>query len=293
MLGLRTCHQADRAESAKVWAIVLLTLTAAIAPANGSELHEAVRTCDIPQVKVLIASGNTLNEQDADGNTPLQEAIRAGKPHCVYLLLEAGANRYLFNRAHENAHSLARFHSDPVSRDQMLPLLENLNLIRPGTDSKQWSLQYAALRGQADLASLVLDLGADPNAAGPDGNTPLHNASLKGYIPVVNALLQHGASISVRDSNGYSPLHDAALGGHVAVARVLLAAGADLSMANNDSRESPLHVAASWGRLEVVRLLLDAGASRSAKDGKGRTPLDLAVENNHSEVAAILRTGTP
>ena len=52
-------------------------------------------------------------------------------------------------------------------------------------------------------------------------------------------------------------------------------AGANLE--STDSKDNtPLHYAAGYGRVNECRLLLNLGASPAAKNGTGKTPLNLA-----------------
>lgn len=76
-------------------------------------------------------------------------------------------------------------------------------------------------------------------------------------------------------------------GGHVAIAKTLLARGADVSARQADDF-SPLHGAAQNGQLEMVKLLLAHGAEVNARGG-GRTPLVIAHEQGHQDVADLLR----
>ena len=251
-------------------------------------LHEAVRMCDIPVVDRLIASGASLNESDSNWNTPLHDAVRSGKPACVYLLLAANANRYLRNRAGQTPDLLARLYPAGAVHNEMIFLLDRLGLIREGHDGKLSSLRYAIMRGEAGIVSMLLELGADPNGIDADGNTALHDAASQTSSPVIQLLLEHGAKIDVRDKDGLLPLHLAALSGSADVIKTLLAHGADVSALTRDSHESALHIAAAWGRLEAVRVLLDAGASSLAKDSKGRTPVDRAAANNLNEIVLVL-----
>ena len=50
---------------------------------------------------------------------------------------------------------------------------------------------------------------------------------------------------------------------------------------------TPLLVAAASSSPELVKTLLDAGADVNAKDGRGMTPLMLAVATNHQNPAVI------
>jgi ankyrin repeat protein len=69
----------------------------------------------------------------------------------------------------------------------------------------------------------------------------------------------------------------------------LLGGGAKVSALTRDSGESALHLAAAWGRIEAAQVLLASGANKSARDQKGRTPLDRAAENNFDEIVAALK----
>ncbi|MDB4805300.1 ankyrin repeat domain-containing protein [bacterium] len=52
---------------------------------------------------------------------------------------------------------------------------------------------------------------------------------------------------------------------------------------------TPLRLAAQYNQLEVVELLIAEGADVNAKDDFGRTPLDLAIQKSHPEIADLLR----
>ncbi len=106
----------------------------ALCCAADTGLHEAVRTCEIPVVEQLIGSGAPVNEKDPAWNTPLNEAVRSGKPACVYLLLAADANRYPPNHAGQTAHLLARLYPPGAIHDEMIFLLERLGAIREGPE---------------------------------------------------------------------------------------------------------------------------------------------------------------
>ena len=58
--------------------------------------------------------------------------------------------------------------------------------------------------------------------------------------------------------------------------RLLLSRGPSLDEADENGM-TPLHIAIESRKRECVALLLKAGADRKARDGRGRTPFDLAV----------------
>ena len=86
----------------------------------------------------------------------------------------------------------------------------------------------AAQRGDAEAVRSLLQQGADPNAAQPDGLTALHWAALNDQLEIAQVLLYAGATVKpVTRVGGYTPLHLASRAGHSAVVRALLEAGAD------------------------------------------------------------------
>jgi peptidoglycan/LPS O-acetylase OafA/YrhL len=67
-------------------------------------------------------------------------------------------------------------------------------------------ISLAALVGDEAVMQCLLDAGADPNAPGGDGRTPLHAAAFAGHLPIVQRLLDAGADPTKRGPDGGSPL---------------------------------------------------------------------------------------
>lgn len=85
----------------------------------------------------------------------------------------------------------------------------------------------AAFDGHVDSARLLLERGADPNAKGPHGVTPLMMAAAA-TAPnpaMVRLMLDMGADVAARDSVGRTALDWALLQGDTPVARLLREAG--------------------------------------------------------------------
>ena len=129
--------------------------------------------------------------------------------------------------------------------------------------------------GDLEIASLLIDWGADTTVANENGETPLHVALEYRNEVVARLLIERGADASVADEDGETPLHVASRHGNEAVARLLIDRGADALVADEDG-DTLLHFALRHGNEAVARLLIDRGADASVADKYGQTPLHVA-----------------
>lgn len=145
-----------------------------------------------------------------------------------------------------------------------------------------------------DLAAVQAELARDPSFVARVhklGWTPLHFAAFGGQPAIAEILIARGAAIDAVAKNHFAntPLLVAMLCGQSEVARTLLAHHADVN-ARMSEGFTALHEAAQNGDLASVKLLLEAGADPAIAAGpKKRTALDVASENGHLDVVALLR----
>lgn len=121
-----------------------------------------------------------------------------------------------------------------------------------------------------------------------ENETALHLAVAAGRSEMVAFLLRSGADVSARDASEITPLHEAAFYGNTSVAEVLLKAGADVNAIGYRDKDTPLCVAAAHGNLDVAKLLLANGALVNVANVDGKTPLQLAREEHHTNVVTLL-----
>ncbi len=147
----------------------------------------------------------------------------------------------------------------------------------------------AAQKGDLEAVRALLQQGADPNAAQPDGLTGLHWAALNDELGIAEILLYAGATVSpVTRVGGYTPLHLASQSGHGVVARTLLEAGADAN-AYTTTGVSSLHFAAQADAAEAILVLIEHGAEVDARDTfSNRTPLMFAAYRGAVEATEAL-----
>lgn len=190
-----------------------------------------------------------------DGNTPLHEAVSRRQKGFVAFLLSRKVNPN----------------------------------IRNGAGSAP--LHEAVRSGWLEGASLLLEGGADANVRDGFDNTPLHIALPEaGREEGIALLLKHGADPALKDRNGNIPLHIAVeIGYPVSLVETLLAAGSPVNAANA-AGDTALHIALRSGRLEYAPPLLKAGADIFLANGKGESPLAVAIAAAGGVSAA---TGAP
>jgi len=258
--------------------------------AQENELFDAARWGDLAKLKTLAGSRANVDLRDAHGRTALHEAAGNCQMEAYRLLVESGWDFLAPDDQGSMPITIAakcRGTNTKGAPPQRFPVS---NVPAAGMENAPWSLQYATAHKQVGVLSMILNMGADANVLGSDGNRALDIACLKGDAASARILLEHSANPSLRNKTGSTPLHDAALNGNKDVIELLLAHGADPSAQDSESKSTPLHYAASFGRLEAVRLLVEHGADVTAKNAKGQTALQLAISNQQEEVSALLRS---
>ncbi|XP_023304611.2 transient receptor potential channel pyrexia [Lucilia cuprina] len=149
-------------------------------------------------------------------------------------------------------------------------------------------LHFACCRGNAHIAKVLLDRGADPNRwDGEKEVTPLHCAASARSVECILLLLKRKAHINIGLENR-SALHVAIDHNAIECVETLLKYGADPNTPQVYT-ETPLHTACALGYTKCVELLLSHGADVRSQFGEGKlTALHLAAENDYVECVRLL-----
>ena len=154
------------------------------------------------------------------------------------------------------------------------------------------SLHLATIQGQHRISELLIASGADVNAKSDESGTPLHYAANHGNKEIAELLIAAGVDVNAKSFDGRTPLHLATSNNHIDIAKLLIAKGSDVN-AQDEGGRTILHDATGYGHKEVVKLLIAKEADLNAKVLSGKykdqTPLDIAIELQHPEIAELLR----
>ncbi len=126
------------------------------------------------------------------------------------------------------------------------------------------ALHHAAMRGDAEMAGVLLSAGANVRATTRlGGYTALHLASQRGHDRVIALLVEAGANPNHPTATGATPLMLAAASGHVPAVKQLLAHKAAIDAREQANDQTALMFAAAFDRPDVVKLLVEVGADVS------------------------------
>jgi ankyrin repeat protein len=197
----------------------------------------AARSGNPAVVDLLIAKGADANAKGARGQTALMFAASQGHAEAVAVLLKRGADVNAKSDVWGQVEAQAP-HSHPA-------------MMREFMHGGNTALMFAARAGDLASAKLLVEGGADVNAATAHGTTPLSMAAYSDFYPV-------------RAENGAYLYADPVVTGraappqHAEIVRYLLDKGAD---PNGGAKVfSPLIVSLLRHREATVQLLLERGA---------------------------------
>lgn len=193
------------------------------------------------------------------------------------------------------------------------------------TNPAAGDLFAAAESGDADAVRDALASGADIEARGTGGMTPLVAATKANRIEAARVLIEAGADVNAKDDIQDSAYLYAGARGHDEILRMTLAHGADLTSTNrfggtalipasergllptidillkagvdpdhvNNLSWTALHEAIVLGDgseryVRTVRALIEGGADVGIRDGDGVLPRDLAAQRGYEAIVAVI-----
>ncbi len=137
-----------------------------------------------------------------------------------------------------------------------------------------WALIEPDASTRLEKIALLVEEGADINMSNVDGETILHQAFRD--TTLTKYLLEHGANVHAKNRYDWTPLHYAVLFDDcIESVKHLITFNAPIN-APDDELFIPLHLAVKHNNIQAIKLLIEAGADLHAKNNVGQTPYDLA-----------------
>ncbi len=158
-------------------------------------------------------------------------------------------------------------------------------------------LHWAALRGHAAVAGLLVASGADLGARNSAGETAEQVAQRSKHPDIAVILMPRPGSAaasatgvaSVGGGTGGLSIFEASKAGDTARIREILNASPALASVHDTAfGATPLHWAALRGQVDATRVLLEQGADVTALNNGGETPLDVARRAKRPDLERLL-----
>lgn len=155
-------------------------------------------------VELLLKKGADPNQKGSEGEYPISTTSN----NIREMLLKHGANAGNLTADEKNIalnqklYDAIKSAKNPALAKKIL-LTEDVDVSIPPYKEGVLLLHYAAQYGLTEIIKILIEKGADVNATGGDGRTPLHYLANSDAISIdaANVLLQHKADVKIKNND--------------------------------------------------------------------------------------------
>lgn len=126
------------------------------------------------------------------------------------------------------------------------------------------------------------------NTNGLLGATPLHWACAYEQKEIASFLIQQGADVNASTESGWTPLHTACARQRCDILPLLIQSGADVN-ATSQFNITPMHLSAEFDQVSRARLLIKAGAHLSSMTVNGDTVIQALISHGSESTLYYLQ----
>jgi ankyrin repeat protein len=230
-------------------------------------LHRASYMGASENIRTLLRYNAAINIRGnlSESKTPLETAVDSKNFDAARILVENGAD--LNTQSYYNYQPF-RYRNNTQTYTQKLVQVD-LNTIR---FERMTPLHRAVTHNNISFVEYLLKKGAGLNIDAHFGGYPLDFALFLNYYDIAEMLLKYKAPSLFADLY----LADAIENRDSTKTDLLLRIGADIKR-KDYLDNTPLHIASKNGDAEIIKLLLKYQADRTAKNREGKTPADVAI----------------
>ncbi|KAI1292603.1 ankyrin repeat-containing domain protein [Xylaria venustula] len=256
---------------------------------NGRSLLHIATHLDLDiEAKFLKMHGADLEAMDNDSCTPLGQALLSNNNQLACLLVDKGANPQCVNvRGNTILHLACATGCHEIVKGLLGGYTKYVDpkLVDATNKSQQTALFRACRAGEFEIAALLLDASAQPDASHGEA-TQIGELAASNSSEAIDFLLAHGAAADSQDSLSRILLQRAAERGHSELCQTLIARGADSNIKKGN--ETLLGYLTAKGNKEAVEALIKGGADIEGIDELAQTPLGRAAQACDLEMCLCL-----
>ncbi|KAE9342653.1 hypothetical protein PR003_g9373 [Phytophthora rubi] len=190
---------------------------------GNTALHYAADCAQLDVARELLSMGAVVNLANLRMATPLHMTVSKARLGMAKLLLEEGQadvnatdyqdNTALLLLAAMTSSDMDEYTSDSEEEEESVQLQMARLLLEHGADANAANtatatpLHHAMRRYDLELMDVLLAHGVDVNQRNRFGDTPLHQAARLALLPIMwQKLLEHGADLTAEDRGGQTPM---------------------------------------------------------------------------------------